>query len=94
MSEADRYRALAADAEARAQCERISQLRWKWEDLAVSYHHLAEEADGRFAAAGSSHPKPWQRGAIDRSCAEPASAQTLEGDQAGWQQGAAMPRRA
>jgi len=55
MSEADRYRALAADAEARAQYERIPQLRWKWEDLALSYLRLAEETDGRFAAASSSY---------------------------------------
>jgi hypothetical protein len=65
MSEADRYRALAADADTRAQHERIPQLRWKWEDLALSYRRLAEETDGRSAAASRSHPKPWQREAID-----------------------------
>jgi len=47
MSEADKYRALAVDAEARAEHERIPQFRWKWEDLASSYRRLADEADGR-----------------------------------------------
>ena len=53
MSEADKYRALAADAEARARCERVPQFRWKWEDLAQSYLRLAEEANGLNAASDS-----------------------------------------
>ena len=48
MSEADKYRTLAEEAEARAHLERVPEFRWKWEDLARSYRYLADEADRKF----------------------------------------------
>jgi len=44
MTSADRYRALAADCEARATAEKTAS-REEWQRLAISYRRLAEQAE-------------------------------------------------
>ena len=45
MTSADRYRALAAECDAKAKQEADWQIRAEWEHMARAYHRLAQQAE-------------------------------------------------
>jgi hypothetical protein len=45
MVSGDHYRVLAADCDARAISERVLQFKAEWEQLALGYRRLAQQAD-------------------------------------------------
>ena len=60
MTSADRYRALAAECDAKAKQEADWQIRAEWENMARSYHRLAQQAE-RNAQTDVTYETPLQR---------------------------------